>query len=137
LICRFVGCVTFYELRRVFTDHVFIQISKDNSSKEKLEIGGLFMDQEKGRRVGEVKVKKYILKNDNTLLRLDKATVRTCSLPEDEAQARSCQEFDKVEGRSCEELVLVYRPGGCVKETEEVDLDETTTIAAEVLTTEK
>jgi len=98
---------------------------------------GLFMGQEKGKRVGEVKVKTYILKNDNTLLKLDKATVRTCSLPEDEAQERSCPEMGKPEGRACEELILVYRPSGCVKETEEVDLDEVTTIAAEVLTTEK
>ncbi|MGD0449893.1 MAG: hypothetical protein ABSA79_02415 [Candidatus Bathyarchaeia archaeon] len=95
------------------------------------------MGQEKGKRVGEVKVKTYILKNDNTLLKLDKATVRTCSLPEDEAQERSCPEMGKPEGRACEELILVYRPSGCVKETEEVDLDEVTTIAAEVLTTEK
>jgi len=98
---------------------------------------GRFMGQEKGKRVGEVKVKTYILKNDNTLLKLDKATVKTCSLAEDEAQARSCPEIVKPEGRACEELILVYRPNGCVKETEEVDLDETTTIAAEVLTTEK
>ena len=84
-----------------------------------------------------MKVKTYILKNDNTLLRLDKATVRTCSLPEAEAEGRSCPELSKSEGRPCEELVLVYRPSGCVKETEEVDLDEVTTIAAEVLTTEK
>ena len=94
------------------------------------------MGQEKGKRVGEVKVKTYILKNDNTLLRLDKATVKTCSLSKDEAQGRSCPELSKPEGRTCEELVLVYRPSGCVKETEEVDLDEVTTIAAEVLTTE-
>ena len=98
---------------------------------------GLFMGQEKGKRVGEVKVKMYILKNDNTLLKLDKATVKTCSLSEDEALSRSCPEFGKPEGRACEELILVYRPSGCVKETEEVDLDEVTTIAAEVLTTEK
>jgi hypothetical protein len=95
------------------------------------------MGQEKGKRVGEVKVKTYILKNDNTLLKLDKATVKTCSLPEDEAQSRSCTELSKPEGRTCEELILVYRPSGCVKETEEIDLDAVTTIAAEVLTTEK
>jgi len=94
------------------------------------------MGQEKGRRVGEVKVKTYILKNDNTLLRLDKVTVKTCSLPEDVAQGRSCPELGKPGGRACEELILVYRPNGCVKETEEVDLDEVTTVAAEVLTTD-
>ena len=94
------------------------------------------MGLEKGRRVGEVKVKTYILKNDNTLLRLDKAIVKTCSLPEDEAQNRACTELGKPEGRSCEELVLVYRPSGCVKETNEIDLDEFTTVAAEILTTD-
>ncbi len=94
------------------------------------------MAHEKGKRVGEVKVKTYILKNDNTLLRLDKATVRTCSLSEDEAEGRVCTELNKPEGRECEELVLVYRPSGCVKETSEVDLDEVTTISAEVLRTE-
>ena len=94
------------------------------------------MGQEKGKRVGEVKVKTYILKNDNTLLKLDKATVKKCSLSEDEAEARSCPEIGKQEGRTCEELILVYRPSGCVKETEEINLDEVTTIAAEVLTTE-
>jgi hypothetical protein len=94
------------------------------------------MGEAKGRRVGEVKVKTYILKNDNTLLRLDKATVKTCSLPEDEAKSRSCTELGKPAGRACEELILVYRPSGCVKETEEVDLDEVTTVAAEVLTTD-
>ena len=88
------------------------------------------MGQEKGKRVGEVKVKTYILKNDNTLLKLDKATVRTCSLPEDEAQERSCPEMGKPEGRACEELVLVYRPSGCVREKSEVDLTEETTVAA-------
>jgi hypothetical protein len=98
---------------------------------------GLSMGQEKGKRVGEVKVKTYILKNDNTLLKLDKATVKTCSLLEDEAQNRACTELDNFEGRSCEELILVYRPSGCVKETEEVDLDAVTTVASEILTTDK
>lgn len=94
------------------------------------------MAQEKGKRVGEVKVKTYILKNDNTLLRLDKATVRTCSLSEDEAKIRSCPELTQPISIRCEELVLVYRPSGCVKETSEVDLDEVTTVAAEVVSTE-
>ena len=95
------------------------------------------MGQEARKRIGEVKIKTYILKNDSTLLRLEQATVRACTVPEDEAKGRMCTELGKPEGRACEELVLVYRPSGCVKETEEVDLDETTTIAAEILTTEK
>jgi hypothetical protein len=98
---------------------------------------GMFMGQEKGKRVGEVQVKTYILKNDNTLLRLDKATVRTCSLTYEDAEGRSCPELGNPEGRACEELILVYRPSGCVKEAEEIDLDEVTTVAAEVLTIEK
>ena len=93
------------------------------------------MGQEKGRRVGEVKVRTYILKNDDILLKLNKATVRTCILPEDEAQSRACTELAKPGGRACEELVLVYWSSGCVKETEEVDLDEVTTVTEEILTT--
>lgn len=89
------------------------------------------MEQNIGKRVGEVKIKTYILKNDNTLLKLDKATVKTCSLPKDEAQSRMCKELGKPEGRACEELVLVYRPSGCVRETDELDLDEVTTVNAE------
>jgi hypothetical protein len=86
--------------------------------------------QEAGKRVGEVKIKTYILKNDNSLLRLEKATVRTCSVPEDEAKSRMCTELGKTEGRECEELILVYRPSGCVREKNEVDLDEVTTVTA-------
>ncbi len=44
--------------------------------------------------------------------------------------------IDKPDSIRCEELVLVYRPSGCVKETSEVDLDEVTTVAAEVVSTE-
>lgn len=88
------------------------------------------MVQEAGKRVGEVKIKTYILKNDNSLLRLEKATVRTCSVPEDEAKSRMCTELGKTEGRECEELILVYRPSGCVREKNEVDLDEVTTVTA-------
>jgi hypothetical protein len=86
--------------------------------------------QEAGKRVGEVKIKTYILKNDNNLLRLEKASVRTCSLPEEEAKSRMCTELGKTKGRECEELILVYRPSGCVREKNEVDLDEMTTVTA-------
>jgi hypothetical protein len=88
------------------------------------------MGQEAGKRVGEVKIKTYILKNDSTLLRLEKATVRPCTVPEGEAKNRICTELGKVEGRECEELVLVYRPSGCVREKNEVDLNEETTVTA-------
>jgi hypothetical protein len=74
---------------------------------EKLRNRGLFMGQEAGKRVGEVKIKKYILKNDSTLLRLEEATVRACTVPEDEAKGRMCTELGKPEGRACEELVLL------------------------------
>jgi hypothetical protein len=63
------------------------------------------MGQEAGKRIGEVKIKKYIVKNDSTLLRLEEATVRTCTVPEDEAKSRMCTESGKPEGRECEELV--------------------------------
>jgi len=88
------------------------------------------MGQEAGKRVGEVKIKKYILKNDSTLLRLEEATVRACTVPENDAKSRMCTELGKPEGRACEELVLVYRPSGCVREKNEVDLTEETTVTA-------
>jgi hypothetical protein len=91
---------------------------------------GYFMGQEAGKRIGEVKIKKYIVKNDSTLLRLEEATVRVCTLPEDEAKSRLCTELGKPEGRECEELVLVYRPIGCVREKNEIDLTEETTVRA-------
>ncbi len=88
------------------------------------------MGQEAGKRIGEVKINTYILKNDGSLLRLEKATVRGCSVPEDDAKSRGCTELGKANGRACEELVLVYRPSGCVREKNEVDLDEVTTVRA-------
>ena len=82
------------------------------------------------KKIGEIKVRTYIVKNDNTLLRLDKATVRPCSAPEDEAKSRACTELGKTKCRECEELVLVYRPIGCVREKDKVDLNETATVKA-------
>ena len=67
------------------------------------------------------------MKNDNTSLRLEEATVRACSVPEDEAECRGFTELSKSIGRECEELVLVHRLSGCVREKDEVDLDEVTT----------
>ena len=81
-----------------------------------------------GKKVGEVKINKYLVKNDNTLLRLEEAKVRACSLPDVEAKSRSCTELGRAEGRECEELVLVYRPSGCIREKKEVNLDETITV---------
>lgn len=98
--------------------------------EEKVEKGRLFMGQEAGERIGEVKIKTYIEKNDGTLLRLEKATIRTCTVPEDEVKSRMCTELGKLEGRVCEELVLVYRPSGCVREKNEVDLNDETTVTA-------
>jgi hypothetical protein len=88
------------------------------------------MGQEETTRIGEVKVKTYLQKNDNTLLRLEKATVRPCTLPDGEAKNRNCTELGKAESRKCEELVLVYRPSGCVREKTNLDLNEMTTIKA-------
>ena len=75
------------------------------------------------KKIGEIKVSKYLVKNDNTLLRLNEAKVRKCTLPEDEAKLRGCTETGE-----CEELVLVYRPFGCIREKDEVDLNEMTTV---------
>ena len=86
------------------------------------------MGQKAEEKIGEVKIKTYIVKNDSSLLRLEKATVRGCSVPEDEANCRGCTELGKAEGRACEELVLIYRPSGCVRDKNEVDLDEVTTV---------
>ena len=75
------------------------------------------------KKIGEIKVRKYLVKNDNSLLRLNEAKVRKCTLPDDEAKLRGC-----TESRECEELVLVYRPFGCIREKNEVDLNEMTTV---------
>jgi hypothetical protein len=87
--------------------------------------------QQAGKKVGEVKINKYLVKNDNTLLKLEEATVKTCSVPDDKAKSRGCTELGKTEGRECEELVLVYRPSGCIREKKEVNLDETVTVKGE------
>lgn len=80
--------------------------------------------QQVGKKIGEVKINKYLVKNDRALLRLEEAKVRGCSVSNDEAKDRGCTEQGKTEGRECEELLLVYRPSGCVKEKEEINLDE-------------
>ena len=86
--------------------------------------------QQAEKKIGEVKVNKYLVKNDSTLLRLEEAKVRVCSVPDDKAIHRGCTELGKAEGRECEELVLIYRPSGCVREKNEVDLNETITVKA-------
>jgi len=88
--------------------------------------------QQIGKRVGEIRVKTYLVKNDGTLLRLEQAEVKGCSVPDDEAKDRGCTELGKAEGRECEELVLVYRPSGCIREKTEIDLDEMTTVKPKV-----
>ena len=84
--------------------------------------------QQLGKKIGEVKVNVYLVKNDSTLLRLEEANVRGCSVADGEAQNRACTELGKAEGRECEELVLVYRPSGCIREQNAVDLNETVTV---------
>jgi hypothetical protein len=75
------------------------------------------------KRIGEIKVSKYLVRNDNSLLRLNEAKVRTCTVPDDETKSRGCTECGE-----CEELVLVYRPFGCIKEKDSVDLNEVTEV---------
>jgi hypothetical protein len=89
-----------------------------------------FAMQQAEKKIGKVRVKKYLVKNDSTLLRLEEAKVRVCSVPDGKAIARGCTELGKPEGRDCEELVLVYRPSGCIREKNEVDLNETITVKA-------
>jgi hypothetical protein len=86
--------------------------------------------QQAEKKIGAVRVSKYLVKNDSTLLRLEEAKVRVCSIPDDKAMSRGCRELGKAEGRECEELVLVYRPSGCIREKTEVDLNETITVKA-------
>ncbi|HMK93764.1 MAG TPA: hypothetical protein VK536_00030 [Candidatus Limnocylindrales bacterium] len=84
--------------------------------------------QQTDKKIGEVRINKYLVRNDSVLLKLEEAKVKNCSVANDEAKRRGCKELDKAEGRECEELVLVYRSCGCIKQTEEVDLDETVTV---------
>ena len=87
--------------------------------------------QQSGKKVGEVKINKYLVKSNNTLLRLEEAKVNVCSVPDGEAKSRGCSELGKAGGRECEELVLVYRPNGCIREKNEINLDETVTVKGE------
>jgi len=75
------------------------------------------------KKVGEINVNKYLVKKDSSLLRLNEAKIRMCTVSDDEAKSRGCTELGE-----CEELVLVYRPFGCIKEKDEVNLDEMTTV---------
>jgi hypothetical protein len=83
------------------------------------------MAKDTRKKIGETKVSKYLVRNDNSILRLNEAKVRMCTLPDDEAKSRGCTECGE-----CEELVLVYRPFGCVKEKDEVNLNEMTTVSS-------
>jgi hypothetical protein len=81
------------------------------------------MAEDTGKKIGEIKVSKYLVKNDNSLLRLNEAKVRVCTVPDDEAKSRGCTAFGE-----CEELVLIYRPFGCIKEKDEINLNEMITV---------
>jgi hypothetical protein len=89
--------------------------------------------QQAEKKIGEVRVRTYLVKNDGTLLRLEEAKVRECTVLDDDAKSRGCTELGKTEGRECEEMVLIYRPSGCIREKNEVDLNEMTTVKAESL----
>ena len=81
------------------------------------------MAKDTGKKIGEIKVSNYLVKNDSSLLRLNAAKVRMCTVPDDEAKNRGCTVLGE-----CEELILVYRPFGCIKEKNEVDLNEMTIV---------
>ena len=83
----------------------------------------VFKDDRK--TIGEVKVSNYLVKRDNSLLRLNDAKVRVCTVPDDEAKSRGCTGLGE-----CEELLLVYRPFGCIKEKEKINPDETTIVSS-------
>jgi hypothetical protein len=82
------------------------------------------MVKDMDKKIGEIKVNQYLVKNDNCLLRLNEAKVRMCTVPDDEAKNRGCTELGE-----CEELVLVYRPFGCIREKDEVNLNEMTIVS--------
>jgi hypothetical protein len=65
------------------------------------------------------------VKKDSSLLRLNEAKVIMCTVPDDEAKRRGCTELGE-----CEELVLIYRPFGCIKEKDEINLNEMTTVSS-------
>jgi hypothetical protein len=81
------------------------------------------MSKNMKKRIGEVNVSTYLVKQDGTLLRLNEAKIRKCSVLDEEARSRGCTEPGE-----CEELVLVYRPFGCIKEKNQVDLDDITSV---------
>jgi hypothetical protein len=76
------------------------------------------------KKIGEVKVSKYLVKKDRGLLRLNEAKIIPCTVSDDEAKSRGCAERGE-----CEELLLIYRPFGCIKEKDEVNLEETTAVS--------
>jgi hypothetical protein len=82
------------------------------------------MSKNMTKRIGEVKVSTYLVKKDGTLLRLNETQVRKCTVLDDEARSRGCTELGE-----CEELVLVYRPFGCIKEKDQVDLNDMTKVS--------
>lgn len=83
------------------------------------------MAKDTGKKIGEIKLSKYLVKKDSSLLRLNEAKVIMCTVPDDEAKRRGCTELGE-----CEELVLIYRPFGCIKEKDEINLNEMTTVSS-------
>lgn len=65
-----------------------------------------------------------------SIVKIGRSQSESISVPDDKAIDRGCTELGKAEGRECEELVLVYRPSGCIREKNEVDLNETITVKA-------
>ena len=79
------------------------------------------------KKIGEIRVNKYLVKKDESLLRLNEAKIMPCTVPDDEAKNRGCTALGE-----CEELVLVYRPFGCIREKDEVILDEMLTVKSKL-----
>ena len=78
-----------------------------------------------------------LLGNDNRLLRLEETRIKTASVPIDETKNRTCPELGESNIRECEELVLVYRLSGCIRDKKKVDLNETTIVGAESVNIER
>ena len=100
-----------------------------NISKLRQSARRYFLAKNIHKKIGEINVSKYLVKKDNSLLRLNEAKIIMCTLPDEEAKSRGC-----IERGECEELVLVYRPFGCIKEKDEVNLDEMTVVSSKAST---
>ena len=56
------------------------------------------------KKIGEVRVNKYLVKNDRTLLRLEEAKVRVCTVPDDKAKTEGVQNWVKQKDENARNL---------------------------------